>query len=337
MTFRPCQNDQDLNFELTTRRPRPLAVASDEEDLDPESDASLLRKHLDSSEDGLDEDRDANTSDSTHLTFSQRLFAIMSRAPLISKLSAKASTTTYGALATHDPNFDDDPSCPVEQRHKTIEDRDPRNGESIGQDHESNTRSRRTQSISKFATNGLARASSKDDAIPNDEGVNDRSEDDPADNSRYPQVRASVSATDNLSASISTPRMWTLSLLCALLGSGTNLFFSLRYPSVAITPVIALVVVHPLGLAWDKLFKRDGDPAEIYNRGSLQRSSDHGLQATTRKLTRLRRWLAQGSWNEKEHACVYISSNVSFGFAFATDVSNASASSLKVTSRCLHR
>jgi OPT family small oligopeptide transporter len=34
----------------------------------------------------------------------------------------------------------------------------------------------------------------------------------------------------------------------------------------------------------------------------------------------LRLWLAQGRWNEKEHSCVYISSNVSFGFAFATDV-----------------
>lgn len=36
---------------------------------------------------------------------------------------------------------------------------------------------------------------------------------------------------------------------------------------------------------------------------------------------RLRRWLGQGKWNPKEHCCVYISSNVSFGFAFATDVS----------------
>lgn len=34
----------------------------------------------------------------------------------------------------------------------------------------------------------------------------------------------------------------------------------------------------------------------------------------------MRLWLAQGRWNEKEHACVYVSSNVSFGFAFATDV-----------------
>src|SRR3569833_1520522 len=29
---------------------------------------------------------------------------------------------------------------------------------------------------------------------------------------------------------------------------------------------------------------------------------------------RFRLWLAQGRWNEKEHSCVYISSNVSFGF-----------------------
>ena len=30
--------------------------------------------------------------------------------------------------------------------------------------------------------------------------------------------------------------------------------------------------------------------------------------------------LPRGTWNEKEHSCVYVSSNVSFGFAFATDV-----------------
>ncbi|KAJ4294829.1 hypothetical protein N0V88_005063 [Collariella sp. IMI 366227] len=38
------------------------------------------------------------------------------------------------------------------------------------------------------------------------------------------------------------------------------------------------------------------------------------------RLDRVRLWLAQGRWNEKEHSCVYVSSNVSFGFAFATDV-----------------
>jgi hypothetical protein len=115
--------------------------------------------------------------------------------------------------------------------------------------------------------------------------------------------------------------MWTLSLIFALAGSATNLFFSLRYPSVAITPVIALVVVHPMGLLWDTLLKRDSDPKETFDNGILQeRDSLSSLQAESRKGS-FRLWLAQGRWNEKEHACVFISSNVSFGFAFATDVS----------------
>jgi OPT oligopeptide transporter protein len=141
-------------------------------------------------------------------------------------------------------------------------------------------------------------------------------DEDPVDNSAYPEVRASVRATDDTTLSISTPRMWTLSLLFAIAGSATNLFFSLRYPSVAITPVIALVLVHPLGKIWDLLLKRDGDAEEIFVDGSR-----HGYRSDTLSWrSRFRLWLAQGRWNEKEHACVYISSNVSFGFAFATDV-----------------
>lgn len=111
--------------------------------------------------------------------------------------------------------------------------------------------------------------------------------------------------------------MWTLALLCALFGSSSNLFFSLRYPSVFISPVIALVIVHPLGRAWDKMLKRDDDPAEVFDRGVWDESTS---QEDLSRKSRWRLWLAQGKWNEKEHACVYIASNVSFGFAFATDV-----------------
>jgi OPT family small oligopeptide transporter len=148
-------------------------------------------------------------------------------------------------------------------------------------------------------------------------------EEDPPDNSPYPEVRASVSAIDNTSLSINTPRMWTLSLLFAILGSSTNLFFSLRYPSVSITPVIALLLVHPLGLIWDQLLKRRNDPDEEFIDGSRRPSVDTNHEHNTQRAsiwTRLRLWLSQGRWNEKEHSCVYISSNVSFGFAFATDV-----------------
>ncbi|KAJ5961100.1 uncharacterized protein N7479_008250 [Penicillium vulpinum] len=146
---------------------------------------------------------------------------------------------------------------------------------------------------------------------------------DPPDNSPYAQVRASVPATDDISLSINTPRMWILSLLFSLSGSAANLFFSLRYPSVAITPIIALVLVHPLGKFWDVIFKQTGDPLEIFENGSLHhRESPSGeIEALPVPLaSRVRLWFAQGRWNEKEHACVYISSNVSFGFAFATDV-----------------
>ena len=146
-------------------------------------------------------------------------------------------------------------------------------------------------------------------------------EDDLPDQSQYPEVVASVPSHDKIHASINTPRMWTLSLLCALIGSAINLFFSLRYPSVAITPVIALVIVHPLGRLWDTIFKRDSDPVEVFEKGSLVRNSGSSpLYRTRSKKQKLRLFLGQGNWNEKEHACVYIFSNVSFMFAFATDV-----------------
>ena len=169
------------------------------------------------------------------------------------------------------------------------------------------------------------------------------------DDSPYAQVRASVPPTDNVTLSINTPRMWTLAIFFAIFGSATNLFFSLRYPSVSITPVIALLIVHPMGLLWDRILKRSDDPDEVFENGSLRTHKYDGSQVVdgddddeyesttqpgrapsslgsfrpTEKCTRrLRLWLAQGRWNEKEHCCVFISSNVSFGFAFATDVSS---------------
>ncbi|KAJ5409695.1 Oligopeptide transporter OPT superfamily [Penicillium crustosum] len=165
--------------------------------------------------------------------------------------------------------------------------------------------------------------SDDENALDIDDDDSKSSSEDPPDNSPYAQVRASVPATDDISLSINTPRMWILSLLFSLTGSAANLFFSLRYPSVAITPIIALVLVHPLGKFWDVLFKKTGDPLEIFENGSLHHREllSGEIDAPPAPLaSRVRLWFAQGRWNEKEHACVYISSNVSFGFAFATDV-----------------
>ncbi|KAF2872129.1 OPT oligopeptide transporter protein-domain-containing protein [Massariosphaeria phaeospora] len=177
--------------------------------------------------------------------------------------------------------------------------------------------------------------SSEGDEFSEDGHDNGPSDDEPLDDSPYSQVRAAVSPTDEVSLSIDTPRMWILSMLFAVLGSSTNLFFSLRYPSVSITPLIALLLVHPLGLLWDQILKRAGDPDETFVNGVLQpdtksanwngsrQSSASAMYKANSNVAlrrRLRLWLAQGRWNAKEHCCVYISSNVSFGFAFATDV-----------------
>ncbi|KAF6821172.1 OPT oligopeptide transporter [Colletotrichum musicola] len=161
-----------------------------------------------------------------------------------------------------------------------------------------------------------AKSDAADEEIDYDDYSGSEPEEGPVDNSPHEVVRASVPPTDNITLSINTPRMWILSVLFSVLGSSTNLFFSLRYPSVAITPVIALLLVHPLGLIWDFVLKSPSDPPEEFVDGVLQ---PQGASPKS-SFTRLRRWLAQGRWNEKEHTCVYVSSNVSFGFAFATDV-----------------
>lgn len=166
----------------------------------------------------------------------------------------------------------------------------------------------------------------RDDDLTTEDGLmlddDQSSEADQEENSPHEAVRASVSPTDNTTLSINTPRMWCLSVLFSILGSSTNLFFSLRYPSVAITPVIALLLVHPLGHLWDILLKRPYDPDEEFVDGIRVPSVAERVDPVRRpkKLNSWRLWLGQGRWNEKEHTCVYVSSNVAFGFAFATDV-----------------
>ena len=250
----------------------------------------------------------------------QKLLVLMSQTPLLSKGSTTSNQDPYGAVLTH--SYENLPLLNDElQDHarKTATIDSYPSGSDTSYDNSGKATHR-----APIVDGGVSKGAAEDGNINVAEDAIDE-DDDPPDNSRYPQVRASVSAKDDSTASISTPRMWILSLLCVLLGSGSNLFFSLRYPGVFITPVIALVVVHPLGLAWDRLFKRDDDPIEAFDCGMLIKPLlDEDTVVPTSILNRLRRWLGQGRWNEKEHACVYISSNVSFGFAFATDVGDTS-------------
>ncbi|KAH6996142.1 OPT oligopeptide transporter protein-domain-containing protein [Ilyonectria sp. MPI-CAGE-AT-0026] len=173
---------------------------------------------------------------------------------------------------------------------------------------------------------GLLEESMKDDVSEDgpllDDASTTASDAEFEENSPHEAVRASVSPTDDITLSINTPRMWCLSVIFSILGSSTNLFFSLRYPSVAITPVIALLLVHPLGHLWDFVLKRSYDPEETFVDGVRTPSISENARVPLKqsRATSWRLWLAQGRWNEKEHTCVYVSSNVAFGFAFATDV-----------------
>ena len=352
---RPRSRNKEAGFEESFQLVDRVLAQEDqddgfEEDINPDSDASLLRRHR-SFDEGESDGEIENTVNGQGPF--KRFLAFMSQSPLLRGSSSAQPTTSYGALPKRGPR-----STKVMSQSVDLENEDDKiKGKSSalrpvasspslgskrrrdGSGSHSRTRFRRASLRSSSPMliaepghpagqgghlgGGLPLATSEDEDEDEDyieeEAISIDEDEDPLDNSPYPQVRASVAATDDTSASINTPRMWTLSLLCALLGSATNLFFSLRYPSVAITPVIALVIVHPLGRLWDRLLKHHSDPTETFEDGDLVNRSKPDHSSLSRR-TRFRLWLAQGDWNGKEHACVYISSNVSFGFAFATDV-----------------
>ncbi|KAL8996061.1 MAG: hypothetical protein Q9169_004337 [Polycauliona sp. 2 TL-2023] len=154
----------------------------------------------------------------------------MSQNPLLSKEPNPSQQDSYGAVPTpvqEDLLPNNDESGHSVRKRAALEDCHSSSDTSYDIPRQMRNRVPLTQG-------GVPARSAADDIVDLAEDSTDDDDDDPPDNSRYPQVRASVSATDDVTASISTPR--------------------------------------------------------------------------------------QGRWNEKEHACVYISSNVSFGFAFATDV-----------------
>lgn len=119
------------------------------------------------------------------------------------------------------------------------------------------------------------------------------------DDSPYAEVRACVTNRDDPEMEANTLRMWTIALFFTVLGSAVNLFFSLRFPAIAITALLAQLISHPIGIAWERYLP----DVEI-----------------NLLLTRVKLNDKTHPWNTKEHCCVFIASNVSFAFAFATDV-----------------
>ncbi|KAG9633738.1 small oligopeptide transporter, partial [Aureobasidium melanogenum] len=120
-------------------------------------------------------------------------------------------------------------------------------------------------------------------------------------NSPYPEVRAAVRNYD-VDLPCNTIRMWVISLLMTTIGSGLNMLFSLRSPSITITSYVAQLIVYPVGLAWDKVM-----PNRQYTTFGVK-------------------WnLNPGPFNFKEHAMIVIMANASFGtgVGYFTDILQA--------------
>ncbi|KAG5730198.1 hypothetical protein E4T56_gene11694 [Termitomyces sp. T112] len=113
------------------------------------------------------------------------------------------------------------------------------------------------------------------------------------DDSPYPEVRSAVANTDDPDIPVSTIRSWFLGVCCAILIPGLNQFFYMRYPSVIVTGVVALLITFPIGRAWARVI-----PSwKIF-----------GVS------------LNPGPFSIKEHVLITIMATVGYQSAYATDI-----------------
>ena len=116
--------------------------------------------------------------------------------------------------------------------------------------------------------------------------------------SPYAEVRAAVRNYDE-DLPVNTIRAWVLGFLMVTLGSGLNMLFSLRNPSISISAFVAQLVAYPLGVGWDRIM-----PTRQFRTFGYTWSFN------------------PGPFNMKEHALITIMANVSFGggAAYSTDI-----------------
>lgn len=86
-----------------------------------------------------------------------------------------------------------------------------------------------------------------------------------------------------------TIRAWAIGLLLCTIGSGVNMLFSLRNPTVLLTTYVIQLVAYPIGLGWDLIFP------------------DREFQVFGYKFN-----FKPGPFNLKEHVVIVCMSNVSF-------------------------
>lgn len=108
------------------------------------------------------------------------------------------------------------------------------------------------------------------------------------DNSPYPEVRAVVRNYD-VDVPANTVRAWVIGMVLCTIGSGINVLFSLRNPSVSITTYVIQLIAYPIGRGWDLIM-----PDRVWNLFGLKFN------------------LRPGKFNYKEHVVIVAMSNVSF-------------------------
>lgn len=113
--------------------------------------------------------------------------------------------------------------------------------------------------------------------------------------SPYEDVRAAVLNSDS-GGEANTIRAWVLGMFFVTLGSGINMFLSMRNPAISLPSVVALLLAYPMGCFWAKTM-----PTRVF--------TTFGKQWT----------LNPGPFNVKEHAVITIMANVSIGYAYSTD------------------
>ncbi|KAF9458343.1 glutathione transporter [Collybia nuda] len=116
------------------------------------------------------------------------------------------------------------------------------------------------------------------------------------DESPYPEVRAAVSSIDDPLMPVNTFRMWFLGIFFTIAVSGLNQLFSMRYPSVYITGIVAQLMSLPMGKGLEKIL-----PTTIFRTFGYSWS------------------LNPGPFSIKEHVCITVMANVVVGGAYATD------------------
>ncbi|RYP89426.1 hypothetical protein DL770_004396 [Monosporascus sp. CRB-9-2] len=113
--------------------------------------------------------------------------------------------------------------------------------------------------------------------------------------SPYEEVRAAVRNVDGGEVA-NTVRAWVLGLVFVTIGSGLNMFLSMRSPAINFPAIVVLLIVYPIGCLWAKVM-----PMRVFETFGV-------------------RWtLNTGPFTIKEHVVITLMANVSIGYAYSTD------------------